>query len=76
MRRDTLITALETLWLDPATASGVLGYLAPNQATTIDPVAAAEPGKILHEVRYGEMAELGERRFVAILEASIQPRSS
>lgn len=61
--RDALITALETLWLDPDISRGVLCYLAANQATAVDPAADAEPGKILHESRQGEMANLGEVPF-------------
>ncbi len=61
--RDALITALQTLWLDPNIARGVLRHLARNQATTSDAAADAEPGKILHELRHGEMANLGEVPF-------------
>ncbi len=61
--RDALIAAIHTLWLDPEIARGVLRYLAKHQATTHDAAADAEPGKILHEVRHGEMAELGEVPF-------------
>jgi glycogen debranching enzyme len=61
--RDALITAMEMLWLDPGVARGVLGALANLQATAQDDAADAEPGKIMHECRQGEMAELGEVPF-------------
>jgi glycogen debranching enzyme len=61
--RDGIITAMEALWVEPALARGVLAYLAATQAHDTEPARDAQPGKILHEARGGEMAALGEVPF-------------
>src|SRR5436309_5146169 len=61
--RDGLITALQMLWIDPRVAHGVLKRLAFYQAKSFDPRADAAPGKILHEMRGGQMAALHEVPF-------------
>ncbi len=61
--RDGLITAWELLWTNPLVARGVLNYLAATQAHSVIVEKDAEPGRILHETRAGEMAALGEIPF-------------
>ncbi|HWX84788.1 MAG TPA: amylo-alpha-1,6-glucosidase [Xanthobacteraceae bacterium] len=61
--RDGIITALQMLWIDARVARGVLKRLAFHQAKAADPLDDAEPGKILHEMRGGEMAALREVPF-------------
>jgi glycogen debranching enzyme len=61
--RDGLITALETLWYNADISRGVLTYLAAHQAGEDNPGQDAEPGKILHEIRMGEMTNAGELPF-------------
>lgn len=57
--RDGLITALQMMATNPEVARGVLRYLAAHQGQRIDKDREEEPGKILHEVRSGEVVERG-----------------
>ena len=61
--RDGILTSMECLSVAPWIARGVLKFLAETQATAVVPEQEAEPGKIIHELRHGEMANLREVPF-------------
>jgi glycogen debranching enzyme len=61
--RDSIIASLQVLGFRPQLALETLEVLAARQATAVDDERDAEPGKILHEVRTGEMARTGELPF-------------
>ena len=56
--RDSLITSWMTMIVDPDLALGTLQTLARFQGTKVDPRTEEEPGRILHEMRFGETASL------------------
>ena len=58
--RDSIIAAMQTLVLDPKIAYDTLLTLASYQGKVEDEWREEEPGKILHELRLGEMARCGE----------------
>jgi glycogen debranching enzyme len=57
--RDSLITSYEMLLLTRGPARDTLEFLALHQAASDDAMRDAEPGKILHELRWGELARAG-----------------
>jgi glycogen debranching enzyme len=57
--RDSLIVSLQTLMLSPRFALATLRALAELQGTTTDDERDLQPGKIEHEIRHGELAQLG-----------------
>jgi glycogen debranching enzyme len=58
--RDAIITSLQALPLNPSMARSTLRYLAAHQGQREDPYTEEQPGRILHELRRGEMARTGE----------------
>jgi glycogen debranching enzyme len=59
--RDSIITSLQALPYLPELARTTLRTLAARQGTTVDDFRDQEPGKILHEIRFGELTAIGER---------------
>src|SRR5438045_4435802 len=58
--RDSIITSIETLPLNARIAIDTLRYLARHQGTKVNAYTDEQPGKIMHELRRGEMARSGE----------------
>lgn len=61
--RDSLITSLQTLPYEPGLAATTLRVLAARQAAERDDFHEMEPGKIPHELRFGELTARGERPY-------------
>ena len=57
--RDQLIASMMMMPFNPEIARGVLRYLAARQGRRNDPSSEEQPGKILHEVRTGEVVDRG-----------------
>ena len=58
--RDALITGFQALLVNPDIARDALLFLAAHQGRKVDDFREEEPGKILHEIRRGELARTGE----------------
>ncbi|RIW29111.1 amylo-alpha-1,6-glucosidase [Bacillus salacetis] len=61
--RDSLIAALQMLAFQPEVAKGTLLTMASLQGTKVDPWRDEQPGKIMHEIRSGELANTGQIPF-------------
>lgn len=61
--RDSLIAALQMLAFQPDVAKGTLYTMASNQGTKVDPWRDEQPGKIMHEMRFGELSTTGQIPF-------------
>ncbi|QOR64622.1 amylo-alpha-1,6-glucosidase [Cytobacillus suaedae] len=61
--RDSLIAALQMLPFNPEVAKGTLLTMASQQGTKVDPWRDEQPGKIMHEIRYGELANTNQIPF-------------
>jgi glycogen debranching enzyme len=57
--RDSLVAGMQTIWVQPGIVLGALRNLGNLQAREDDPSRDAEPGKIPHELRQGELAHFG-----------------
>jgi glycogen debranching enzyme len=59
--RDSIFTSLQALPFKPELAQTTLGLLTTSQGVFLDDFREEEPGKVLHEIRYGETAAFGEQ---------------
>jgi glycogen debranching enzyme len=56
--RDGVVVGCQMLMVNPEIARGVLRYLAAHQGTQVNRAREEEPGKVMHEMRFGELAGL------------------
>jgi glycogen debranching enzyme len=68
--RDSLITAMQTLSLRPSIAKGTLRFLARHQGKRVQHTRGEEPGKILHEVRPGELGGAAESIYYGSIDST------
>ncbi|KKI93162.1 amylo-alpha-1,6-glucosidase [Bacillus sp. SA1-12] len=61
--RDSLIAALQMIAFNPEIAKGTLLTMASKQGTSVDPWRDEQPGKIMHEIRFGELANTNQIPF-------------